>query len=267
MLSCDLGELPVGESALVTVSLRAAGTGIVSSTVRASAGEPDGFLANNTASLSAEALPCGQVARDGGEVLVGTFGPDRLCGWYGDDVIYGLRGNDYIDAGARADKVFPGPGRDVVYLRPGADFVDAHDGERDTIVCGGESDLVLADRVDRTSKDCEHVEHPRIHRCKTIGTVRSDELTGSSASDEVCSLSGNDSISTLAGNDAIDAGSGNDTLYPGKGRDVILGAEGYDTIFARDGARDRIHCGPQNDLVFSDRRDVVARDCERVVRR
>jgi Ca2+-binding RTX toxin-like protein len=266
-LSCDLGQLPVGEDALVTITIRAAGVGVVSTTVQASANEPDGARGNNGARLAFEALPCGRVAREDGGVIVGTFGPDRICGRSGQDVIYALGGNDMVDAGPQADRVFPGPGRDSVFLRAGADFADSRDGQPDTIVCGGERDLVLVDRLDRTSKDCEHVERPRIHRCKTIGTVRSDELVGTSLADEVCALSGNDEIHTLAGNDAIDAGSGNDTIDGGKGRDVVLAGEGYDTIFARDSARDRIRCGPQDDLVFADRHDLVAADCERVRRR
>jgi Tol biopolymer transport system component len=266
-LSCDLGSLPVGEAAVVTAAIRAADVGPVSAAVQASANEPDGARGPSAAQLAFEALPCGLVAREDGDVLVGTFGPDRICGRSGQDVIYGLAGNDMIDAGPQADRVFPGPGRDSVFLRAGADFADSRDGQPDTIVCGGERDLVLVDRLDRTTKDCEHVERPRIHRCKQVGTVRSDELVGSSRADEVCALSGNDEIHTLAGNDAIDAGSGNDTVDGGKGRDVLLAGEGYDTIFARDGARDRIRCGPQDDLVFADKHDLVARDCERVRRR
>jgi Tol biopolymer transport system component len=266
-LSCQLGGLQVGESVLVTVGVRTSGIGLVSALARVSGNEPDGNRGNNVAALSVEALQCGLVATDEGGRLVGTFGPDVICGRAGEDVIFGLGGNDSIDAGPRADRVYPGPGRDLLWLRAGADFADARDGRRDTIVCGGERDLVLVDRLDRTSKDCEHVERPRIHRCKTIGTVRSDELVGTELSDEICALSGNDDIHTLAGNDAVDAGSGNDTIDGGKGRDVLIAGEGYDTIFSRDGARDRIRCGPQDDLVFADKRDVVARDCERVHRR
>jgi Ca2+-binding RTX toxin-like protein len=181
-------------------------------------------------------------------------------------LIFALAGNDTIDAGLGPDRVYPGPGRDVVRLRAGADFADARDGTRDTIDCGGERDLVLVDAVDAV-RDCDDVASPQIHRCKTIGTMSSDELTGSSVTNWVCALAGNDEIHTFGGNDAVDAGSGNDTLDGGKGRDLLLGGDGYDTIFARDGARDRIRCGPQFDVVMADRLDLVARSCERVVRR
>ena len=47
---------------------------------------------------------------------------------------------------------------------------------------------------------------------------------------------------------------------------MILGGAGNDIIGARDGAVDRISCGPGRDRVLADPQDVVARDCERVAR-
>lgn len=266
-LSCSVGDLPVGEIMLVTVNTRATRLGLVASTARASARELDGNQANNVRILSFEALPCTMVALDAGDRLVGTKRADTLCGRAGQDSIFALAGNDTIDAGLGADRAYPGPGRDVVHLRAGADFADTRDGTRDTIDCGGERDLVLADRFDVVHRDCDYVARPQIHRCKTLGTMSSDELTGSSVNNWVCALAGNDEIHTFGGNDAVDAGSGNDTLDGGKGRDLLLGGEGYDTIFSRDGARDRVRCGPQFDVVMADRLDFVARSCERVRRR
>jgi Tol biopolymer transport system component len=266
-LSCSVGDLPVGEIMLVTLNTRATSVGRVASTARASARELDGNQANNVRILSFEALPCTMVALDAGGRLAGTKRADTLCGRAGQDFIVALAGNDIVDAGLGADRVYPGPGRDVVHLRAGADFADTRDGTRDTIDCGGERDLVLADRFDAVARDCDMVASPQIHRCKTLGTMRSDELTGSSISNWVCALAGNDEIHTLGGNDAVDAGSGNDTVDGGKGRDLLLGGDGYDTIFARDGARDRIRCGPQFDVVMADRLDLVAQNCERVRRR
>lgn len=266
-LSCALGELPVRDRALVTVVARASAVGVVSSTARASANEPDGNQGNNAAALTMEALPCTLVAREYGDRLVGTAGADEICGRSGPDFIVALAGNDTIDAGLGPDRVYPGPGRDVVHLRAGADFADTRDGTRDTIDCGGERDLVLADRFDVVHRDCDYVASPQIHRCKTLGTMSSDELTGSSVNNWVCALAGNDEIHTFGGNDAVDAGSGNDTIDGGKGRDLLLGGDGYDKIFARDGRPDRVRCGSEYDLVFADRVDRVSRNCERVVRR
>jgi Ca2+-binding RTX toxin-like protein len=121
--------------------------------------------------------------------------------------------------------------------------------------------------TDVTSRDCELVATPRIARCEMVGTGRSNRLVGSPQSDSICALPGNDEIYALAGADAVDAGAGNDTVVGGPGRDLLLGGDGYDTIFARDGARDRIRCGAQYDVVFADRFDVAARNCEQVRRR
>jgi hypothetical protein len=38
-------------------------------------------------------------------------------------------------------------------------------------------------------------------------------------------------------------------------------------IIVRDGERDVVQCGSERDTVLADRKDVVARDCERVSRR
>ena len=117
----ELGELPVRDRALVTVVARSSGIGVVTSTARASANEPDGSQGNNVAVLTMEALPCTLVAREYGDRLVGTAGADEICGRSGPDLIFALAGNDTIDAGLGPDRVYPGPGRDVVRLRAGAD--------------------------------------------------------------------------------------------------------------------------------------------------
>jgi RTX calcium-binding nonapeptide repeat (4 copies)/WD40-like Beta Propeller Repeat len=48
--------------------------------------------------------------------------------------------------------------------------------------------------------------------------------------------------------------------------DRIFGLEGNDTIDVRGGGRDVVNCGPGRDTVLADRRDVIARNCERVRR-
>ena len=124
-LACELGALRVGEVVGVKVLARAAGVGIFSSTMRATATEPDGYQANNAGQLRFDALPCTIVGGASGSIVIGTRGPDTICTLYGSDVIHGLAGADSIDAGAGPDRVFPGRGRDSVMLRAGADFLDA----------------------------------------------------------------------------------------------------------------------------------------------
>jgi hypothetical protein len=49
--------------------------------------------------------------------------------------------------------------------------------------------------------------------------------------------------------------------------DKIRAFAGNDLVHARDGVRDEVSCGPGRDRVLADRRDRIARDCERVSRR
>jgi Ca2+-binding RTX toxin-like protein len=93
---------------------------------------------------------------------------------------------------------------------------------------------------------------------------------------------GNDQLVGGYGQDILDGGPGNDTITGGPSKDLIVGGPGHDrlsgdggsdTIYARDGERDRISCGTntygekQKDLVYADKVDVVASDCEVVHRR
>ena len=60
--------------------------------------------------------------------------------------------------------------------------------------------------------------------------------------------------------------SGKDRISGGSGADRISGGSGSDRIAARDGRRDRVGCGSGRDRVVADRKDRVARTCERVRR-
>jgi len=60
---------------------------------------------------------------------------------------------------------------------------------------------------------------------------------------------------------------GRDVLSGTRGRDVLCGLAGADLFRTRDGSADTIRCGSGKDVVVADRRDRVARDCERVSRR
>jgi Ca2+-binding RTX toxin-like protein len=89
--------------------------------------------------------------------------------------------------------------------------------------------------------------------------------------DKISGAAGNDVIDEGAGNDQIVGGLGNDQIAARPGNDVIDGGGGRDGIFAgpiraRDGVRDVIACGLGRDIVYADKLDSVARDCERVPR-
>ncbi len=106
-----------------------------------------------------------------------------------------------------------------------------------------------------------------------FGGTDNDVLRGDSGNDRVNGESGVDRLDGGSGNDRLGGGSGNDRLTDRRGRDTFIGGAGHDRIDARDSAagdrrkHDVIRCGAGHDTVLADRRDKVARDCERVTRR
>lgn len=125
---------------------------------------------------------------------------------------------------------------------------------------------------------------PEGSRDLIIGLDGDDVLTAGDRRDLVRGGPGNDSVSAGPGRDKVVGGPGDDRLAGGDqadkilggpgddgingqlGRDIIRAGRGDDLIIANDGMRDVIRCGAGNDAVKADRRDRIARDCERVVR-
>ena len=81
---------------------------------------------------------------------------------------------------------------------------------------------------------------------------------------------GNDAVLGGQGSDNMLGGDGNDFLPDGKrredSRDNIVGGNGGDVIIANHvpAFQDVVSCGDGFDRVLADRKDTVARDCERV---
>lgn len=92
----------------------------------------------------------------GGDVIYGFGGNDSLRGYRGDDCVYGGRGDDRIAGMDGADLLTGGSGRDDIGAGEGNDRILVRDGKRDTVRCGGGSDLVEADGLDRLF-GCEQV--------------------------------------------------------------------------------------------------------------
>jgi Tol biopolymer transport system component len=182
-------------------------------------------------------------------------------------------------------------GTDERDLGPGADLAWSPDGSRIAFVAFGDH-CPTRQGLYVAAPDREG-ERRLTNECRLDGTDGDDFLRGSVDDDLVYGLAGNDRIEALYGADRLDAGEGNDVvrgdqgpdliiggpgndrldgdmgadvLVGGPGRDRISGGHGIDRIGARDGAVDRITCGSHRDVVIADRRDRVARDCERVRR-
>ena len=100
-------------------------------------------------------------------------------------------------------------------------------------------------------------------------------LYGGPGNDNLFGGYGQDILYGGPGNDTIFGGPSKDALNGGPGRDHIDAGGGNDVIGARDGERDWITCGTtldgsglgEHDIVYADRIDVVARDCEVTHRR
>jgi hypothetical protein len=191
----------------------------------------------------------------GGELLAGD----------GDDTLAGGSGNDTIDAAYVED----------VGLDSGSFYPQG----KDTVTCGAGADFVLSDHDDSVAPDCEVVAVDN-----NLPTGSGFSVRGSSHSDKIGPLPYGWGPSTVR------AGSGNDTIrtsevqraYGGTGNDRIIGFDQASQTFYGDAGNDRIdvtdkkaakynrdvvRCGSGKDLVYANRNDTVARDCERVKRR
>ena len=99
---------------------------------------------------------------------------------------------------------------------------------------------------------------------KIRGNKGADCLLGQRGGDKIRGDRGKDVIRGGSGNDKIKGGSGADNIRAQNGKDKVSGGPGNDAIKARDGARDRIKCGPGADSVVGDLRDKISRNCEKV---
>ena len=108
-----------------------------------------------------------------------------------------------------------------------------------------------------------------------------DSMYGGPGDDGIYAELGDDSALGGPGDDDVSGGMGADLLYGGDGNDyvddgppfdtsgdAIYGGAGDDTLdaFNDPPVADSVACGPGNDLVFTDGADLIAADCEVVVR-
>jgi PKD domain-containing protein/hemolysin type calcium-binding protein len=93
------------------------------------------------------------------------------------------------------------------------------------------------------------------------GGGQRDRFKGTSAGETLDGRGGPDALNGLGGPDCLKGGSGADVLNGGKGKDRLDGGKGNDRISDRDQKRDRIDCGPGDDIATADRKDAL-RNCE-----
>jgi Tol biopolymer transport system component len=113
----------------------------------------------------------------------------------------------------------------------------------------------------------------RLYADDTYYFFDGNTLVGGPGNDRLVGGFARDTLDGGPGDDVLTGGGSADVLIGGPGNDHIAGGGGGDTIYARDGQRDRISCGKNGygkagrDVVYADRVDVVASDCEVVRRR
>ena len=74
-----------------------------------------------------------------------------------------------------------------------------------------------------------------------------DTIDGGAGYDLAYGGKGRDSLKLGNGSDTGYGGPGNDILIGGNGRDTLYGGSGNDTLSVRDGKRDVVHCGSDDD--------------------
>ena len=200
--------------------------------------------------------------------IVGTPRADRIFAGAGNDTVDGLAADDCIDLGSGADRGQGGDGRDLVIGGTGSDRVAGNLGN-DRLRGGTGNDRLIGgfgDDVLSGQSGSDRINGER-GRDRISGGSRRDVISAGSSADRVSAGSGSDSINGNSGNDRLSGNSGNDRIKGSSGRDRISGGSGRDRINANDGRRDRVNCGSGRDTVIADGEDVVARNCERVLRR
>ena len=154
---CDLGPLAPGRETALEVFARSPAAGTIRIPVSVTADQAESDPSSNSRVAETIVLPCTVVGTEGNDAIYGTGKRDVICARPGWDRVNALGGNDTIKAGSGNDTVDAGKGRDTVSGEGGADVIVAQDGQRDVIDCGTESDLVVADRIDKVARDCERV--------------------------------------------------------------------------------------------------------------
>ena len=204
----------------------------------------------------------------GANTITGTPRGDRIFADGGNDSVDSSEGGDCVDFGSGDDRGQSGSGADLLFGGSGNDRMSGNEGN-DRLRGGAGADRLngaFGDDILNGQSGRDRINGER-GKDSIAGGSGADVIYAGSSGDRVSGAGGDDRIYGNSGDDRVAGNSGEDTITPGSGRDRVSGGSGRDRIGARDGKRDRISCGRGTDTVLADRRDRVARDCERVRRR
>ena len=180
-VTCQLGQVNAGTSAIVTIVVKAKKTGTISNTARVTSPE-DIVLGNNSATATTTVLSKGQ-GKQPGKVSCAT---PTITGTAGNDVITGTDGADVIATFGGDDQVFALGGKDLVCTGAG----------RDLVLGGSGGDTVK-------------------------GGTGADRLIGNAGGDLLKGKRGRDTLRGNSGNDVLNGGPNRDSCKGGAGRDVL----------------------------------------------
>jgi hypothetical protein len=192
-MTCELGTLAAGATAIVDIMLEPFATGTLTTTATALAAEFDPANANNESSQTVEvtnAHGCTIIGTPGNDTIVGTSGADVICALAGADTVAAGGGDDIVHGGSGSDTLDGGNGNDTIYA-----------GHTGSVLIGGNGD--------------DHLN----------GGSGNDTIHGDNGSDTIDAGAGGDSIYGGNGDDAIDAGDGVDTVNGGNGSDTCAETE------------------------------------------
>jgi hypothetical protein len=93
------------------------------------------------------------------------------------------------------------------------------------------------------------------------GSKARNRLEGTDRGDRILALGAGDTLEGRGGFDCLKGHSGDDEIDGGLATDLLQGGPGDDSLSSRDGKRDKLNCGPGEDIALVDQRDVV-KGCE-----
>lgn len=169
-----------------------------------------------------------------GDAVTGGLELLDINGEAGNDTISNQKQSGSLNGGSGTDIIRPGLGADVITGGTGLDAVD-------------------------------YSERTKPVRINFFGVDGSTEQGEEGEGD---SFTGDD-VEVAFGGKAGDVliGNGNpEQFIPGPGLDTVEMRQGKDVADLRDGEKDTITCGTDEDTVYADQKDVVAADCENVSR-
>ena len=283
-VTCDLGEVPVGQTVRIKIVVRANGeprTVTNTAEVNTDASDPDPAPDNNESSEETtigKALNRPPNAKDDSARTRENV-PVRIQVLKNDSDPDGNQLSVQNFAQPKNGRVSRNPDGTLTY-KPNRGF-SGRDSFTYTISDGnGGTDtatvkiLVSAAQVPPTpppsSDPCKGVGSAKKNILGTpgddvlIGTNGKNTIIGFGGNDRIYACGGNDSIigndgkNQLfggAGDDSIDGGKDNDLIVGGSGRDAMNGSGGRDRLYAKDGNKDSVNGGSDRDICRVDRRD------------